>query len=182
MARHARPNTRTALRYISPEDSAIGFAQGTDEFRDAWNKYTDTFDEGVLNLKPDEKPSYYYLKILSFDSQTKFYEALRAADEPADDDKSEGNVGNMIERMFSPVMLATTREFIETNLIGCDDHQEVVAIAPDGSFDVKSYSWKPGEPRPDGLVDAIVADQLLAFNMIMFCINTNKLSEKEKKR
>lgn len=179
MARLARPNTRTALRYISPEDSAIGFEQGTEAFREAWNKYTDTFDERHLNLKIDEKPSYYYLKILSFDSQTKFYDALRAADEG---DEKDENVGNMIERMFSPVMLSTTREFIETNLIGCDDHQEVVAIAPDGSFDVKSYSWKPGEPRPDGLVDAIVADQLLAFNMIMFCINTNKLSEKEKKR
>lgn len=176
MARYARPNSRTSLRYISPDDSAIGFEPGSQEFKDAWSKYAETFDESVLNLKPGEAPSYYYLRILSFDSQTKFYDALRASDAEGDETTST------VERMFSPEMIATTRDFIEHNLIGCDDHQEVTNIDATGNFEIKRFGWKPGDVRPDGLVESVVADQILSFNMIMFCINTNRLSEKEKKR
>jgi hypothetical protein len=38
-----------------------------------------------------------------------------------------------------------------------------------------------GSPRPDGLLDSVLADRNLAFNLITFCFNANKLSEKEKK-
>ncbi len=171
MARPAKPTSRTSLRFVSPDDTAIGFEPGSDEHSAAWREYSETFDERKLNLT--SVPAYYYLKILSLDAQQKFMDTWRAADE--DDARSP------LERMFSHECLTATREFIETNLVGCDDHPEVTDITPDGEMVTRSFVWKPGTPRPDGLVDSVLADQILAFNLIMFSINTNRLSEKEKK-
>jgi len=173
MARFARPTSRTSLRYIAPDDQSIGFEPGTDDFKAAWDAYANSFDERHLKLKDGEAPSYYYFKVLALEDQIKFFDTMRAADE---DDTS-----NTIERMFSPEMLATTRDFIDRNLVGCDDHQEVTEIRADGSLVVRSYKWSVGSPRPDGLLDSVLADRNLAFNLITFCFNANKLSEKEKK-
>jgi hypothetical protein len=71
---------------------------------------------------------------------------------------------------------------VDRNLVGCDHHEEVLEIKPDGSFVTRSFKWAVGDPRPDGLLDSVLADRVLSFNLIMFCINANKLSEKEKKR
>lgn len=171
MARPIKPTSRTSLRFVSPDDTAIGFEPASDEHREAWRLYNETFDERHLALT--EAPAYYYVKILTLDAQQRFIDAWRAADE---DDTAPA-----LERMFRPECVSATREFIETNLVGCEEHTEVTEIRPDGTLATRTFKWAPGTPRPDGLVESVMADQLLAFNLIMFTINTNRLSEKEKK-
>lgn len=180
MARKARPNSRTILRYITPEDSAIGLApdlpdngevKGVKEFSDGWKAYNETFDEGHLKLIPGEAPSYYHIRPLTLDAQTKFFEAL------ADGGEDE----TLMKRAMSPAMRLVLRDFVERFIVGVDHHEEVARVHGDGSFDTKVFVWPVGDPRPDGLVDSILADSNLTFNLFMFAVNSSKLTEKEKK-
>lgn len=177
MARKARPNSRTILRYVTPEDSAIGLepdqpGEGLPkEFSDGWKAYNETFDESHLKLKVDETTSYYYIKPLTLDAQTKFFEAFSDAGEGV----------SMFEKAFSPGMKHVLRDFVERFVVGCDFHEEVESVGGHGEFLTKSFAWEVGLPRPEGLVDSILADANLTFNLFMFAINSSKLSEKEKK-
>lgn len=173
MARKAKPNSRTLLRYICPEDTAIGLTPDTPEFAAGWSAYTDSFDEGHLQLKPDETPSYYYIKPLTLDAQTVFFDALA---------ESNADGKSVMASAFSPSMRLVLRDFVERFIVGCDLHEEVISVGPDGSFERKSFTWPVGSDRPDGLTDSIMADATLTFNLFMFAINSSKLSEKEKKR
>lgn len=171
MARNAKPNNRTTLRFISPDDSAIGLTE--DEFKDGWTAYNDTLDERSLKLKPDETPSYYFLKCLTLDAQQRLVSAISA---------EEGDERSVFERCFAPETVGEMRYFLDKHLVGCADHQEIVDIHPDGSFTSKSFAWAPGEARPEGLVDSVLADQVLTFNLFMFCSAASRLTEKEKKQ
>lgn len=174
MARKARPNSRTILRYITPEDSAIGLKPDTEEtkeFSEGWKAYNETFDENHLKLIPGEAPSYYHIRPLTLDAQTKFFEAL------SDGDESE----TLMARAMSPAMRLVLRDFVERFVVGVDHHEEVVKIHGDGSFDTRTFVWPVGEARPDGLCDSILADSNLTFNLFMFAVNSSKLTEKEKK-
>lgn len=175
MARKAKPNSRTLLRYICPEDTAIGLApDGAEDkpFTKGWTAYTDTFDESHLELKPEESPSYYYIKPLTLDAQTVFFDALAEANA---DGKS------VMSSAFTPSMRHVLKDFVERFVVGADAHEEVLAVSPDGGFETKVFNWPVGSNRPDGLVDSILADSTLTFNLFMFALNSSKLSEKEKK-
>ena len=176
MARKAKPNSRTLLRYVCPEDTAIGLAPDTENskaFTEGWGKYTDSFDETYLQLRPDETPSYYYIKPLTLDAQTVFFDALA---------ESNADGKSVMASAFSPSMRLVLRDFVERFIVGCDLHEEVTSVAGDGSFERKSFTWLVGSDRPDGLTESIMADATLTFNLFMFAINSSKLSEKEKKR
>lgn len=174
MARKAKPNSRTVLRYISPDDNAIGLAPDDGESKDfsaGWKKYNDTFDETHLNLKAEEVPSYYYIKPMTFDAQTKFFEAFADSDDTT----------STFERAFSPGMRHVLLDFVERFVIGAEYHEEVTEVRPNGKFDTKVFRWEVGTPRPEGFVESVMADANLTFNLFMFAINASKLSETEKK-
>lgn len=171
MARSAKPNNRTTLRYITPEDSAIGLTD--DERKDGWGLYTETLNEAHLKLVPGEAPSYYYLKCLTLDAQQRLVSAIAGDDE---------DTRSVFERCFSPEVIGEMKTFLDTFLVGCTFHEEVTEVLPDGTTVTRSFAWVPGTPRPDGLIDSILADQVLTFNLFMFCSSASRLSEKEKKQ
>lgn len=167
MPRVAKPNNRTSIRFVSPDDTAISSIDG-------YSKYLETLDESHLGIKGDITPSFYYLKCLTLEGMTRLMSAVAPTDE---------DVGrNVFERLFNEQNIGEMRWFLEANLTGCTDHEEVIDVLPDGSFTTKSYAWKVGEARPEGLIDSVLADQSLTFNMFMFCTNAARLTEKEKKQ
>ena len=170
MARKARPNNRTTLRYISPDDSAIGVPSDTPEFQAAWKTYNDTFDESVLKIDPEKAPGWYYIRPITLDAQTKFFEAL------ADDDTS-----SLFVKAFSPSLRHIIYEFVDRFVIGCARHEEVTQINSGGEMVTQEFTWEVGSPRPEGLVESIMADQGLTFNLFMFAVNASRLSDREKK-
>jgi len=111
---------------------------------------------------------------MTFDAQTKFFEAF--ADSGSDADGS-----TTFERAFSPSMRHVLQDFVERFVIGAEYHEEVSEVLPDGSFETTSYHWDIGTLRPEGFVESVMADAHLTFNLFMFAINSSKLSETEKK-
>lgn len=171
MARKAKSTTRTTLRFIAPDDGAIGL-EGQ-ELIEAYGKYMTELDENHLNLIAGETPSFYHFKILPFDLQTRIREILTV------DGEDEVDAVSMFAAPAAQEVLA---EFLDRCLIGADSHPYVDNIRPDGSFDGGVVSWAAPAARPPELTALILAESSLAINMFWFVFRASQLTENEKKR
>lgn len=172
MARKARPNSRTLVRFIAPDDGAIGLDEK--EFGDGYDKYMKTLNEEHLKLRDDETPAYYYARPITVDLMTKTRDLLAVPDDSEETAASQ--------KLLGPEGKLVLREFVERCVVGCASHPMVEKINGDGSFSEKFFSWEVGSMRPDGIVDAILADDKVIYNLFWFTFSASQLTDDEKKR
>lgn len=172
MARKARPNSRTLVRFIAPDDSAIGLNES--EFNAGYDKYMQTLNEEHLKLKEDETPSYYYARPITVDLLTKTRDLLAVA--------ADAEASTSAEKLMGPEGKLVLREFVDRCVVGCTAHPTVESIKADGSFIEKNYAWEVGTMRPDGFVDAILSDDKVIYNLFWFTFSASQLTDDEKKR
>lgn len=170
MARKAKPTTRTSLRFVAPDDGAIGL-EGT-ELIEAYGKYMSDLDETHLKLIEGETPSFYHFKVLPFDLQTRIRDILT----------TDGDDVDAVGMFTAPAAQEILSEFLDRCLVGADSHPFVDAIRPDSSFDGGVISWAAPAPRPAELTPLILAESSLAINMFWFVFRASQLTENEKKR
>lgn len=170
MARRAKPNSRTSIQFIAADDEAIGVE--AEELSKAYASYMHDFDETHLKLKDDEAPSYYHLKVLPLDLQTKIRDALT----------TDGEDISPMDMFLSSVGKQLLGEFLTRCVVGVDNHPFVKSIHPNGSFEEDSVSWPPGTSRPPELIDALLSEELLSINMFWFVFRASQLTGSEKKR
>lgn len=168
MARKAKPSSRTLIRYISADDSAIGLEP--EALAEAYQKYMQNLDETTLQIIPGEIPSYYHLKVLPLDLHAKMVDALRTDEETTP-----------LEVFLSPVGRELLTEFLTRCLVAVDAHPYIDRINPDGSFVENVISWPVGGTRPPGLVEAILGEEHLAINLFWFGYRASQLTDDEKK-
>lgn len=167
MARKAKPSSRTSIRFIAADDSAIGLTG--DELNTAYTEYMQTMDERVLKLQDGEVPSYYHLRVLPLDLQSKIRDALTTDDEKP------------LDVFLSPVGHGLLTEFINRCLLAVDAHPYVAHINEDGTFKEAVITWTPGDPRPANLTDILASEEMLAINMFWFVFRASQLTDEEKK-
>lgn len=169
MSRKAKPSSRTSVRFIAADDSALGVEGG--ELTEAYTKYMQTMDERPLKIRAGESPAYYHLRVLPFDLQVKIRDALTSDDE----DFRPGDV------FLSPTGRELLNEFVDRCLIAVDGHPYVSHIREDGSFEDAVLIWRAGEPRPVGLTETLVGEETLVINMFWFVFRASQLTDDEKK-
>lgn len=170
MARKAKPNSRTSIQFIAADDGAIGVED--EELSKAYAAYLQDFNEAHLKLKEDEVPSYYHLKVLPLDLQTKIRDALT----------TDGDDISPMDMFLSSVGKQLLGEFLNRCVVGVDSHPFVKSIHADGSFEEGEVSWLPGASRPVDLIDALLSEELLTINMFWFVFRASQLTGSEKKR
>lgn len=169
MARKAKPSSRTSIQFVAADDEAIGVEP--EGLTEAYSKYMQDMDERGLKLKDGVAPSYYHLRVLPLDLQAKIRDALTV----------DGDDVSPMDAFLSPVGKQLLNEFVNRCLMACDGHPYVDRINPDGSFESRVLTWAPGDNRPNGLVEAITAEEMLAINMFWFVFRASQLTEAEKK-
>lgn len=170
--RKVRPNTRTTFRFVSSDDEAIGLEEGKG-LEDGYQKYLETMDEGHLALRTDISPTFYWLRPMPLDIFRRAQDGLSHDEGETDEERGA--------RLQSTEMVLVIHDALDRCLVGCDNHAYVTAIQPDGTFVHDVVSWHVGDKRPEGVLETILEDRALAYNMFVALLRAANLTDPEKK-
>lgn len=171
MGRKVGISTNAVLSFIAPDDEAIG-----NTTTEAYNKYVETANTEFLELKG--RPVRYYVRALNSRAWQRMLDAFKIIGDATDAEQvlSPDKVDDMdinLRMLFADI--------VRECLVGCEEHPDVNSINDDGTFNISTFSWKPGDREPEGLFASILADNTLMTSIINFLIRVSTLKETEKK-